>query len=147
MCERIFERLFQAQDPSAAGRKGLGLGLYICKELVTREGGQIRVQSACGQGAVFSVTLPVFSLSNLLAPAFGKKGHIQSPFTLVVTEISSAGPESWTHKWTHVKPGWHPVLFRLTLRFGAGSPANYCGLVSSCALATGATSTAPSQQQ
>jgi two-component sensor histidine kinase len=91
MCERIFERLFQAQDPSAAGRKGLGLGLYICKELVTRQGGQIRVQSACGQGAVFSVTLPVFSLSNLLAPAFGKKGHIQSPFTLVVTEISSAG--------------------------------------------------------
>jgi signal transduction histidine kinase len=91
MCERIFERLFQAQDPSAAGRKGLGLGLYICKELVTRQGGQIRVQSACGQGTVFSITFPVFSLNNLLAPAFGKKGQTQSPFTLVVTEISSAG--------------------------------------------------------
>jgi signal transduction histidine kinase len=30
MTERIFERLFQASDPASAGRKGLGLGLYIC---------------------------------------------------------------------------------------------------------------------
>ena len=41
------------------------------------------------------------------------------------------GPESWTHKWTHVKPGWHPVLFRLALHFGGGSLVNCCGLVSS----------------
>jgi hypothetical protein len=41
------------------------------------------------------------------------------------------GPESWTHKWTHVKPGWHPVLFRLASHFGGRSLANYCGLVSS----------------
>src|ERR1700686_3413202 len=87
MCERIFERLVQTQDPSAAGRKGLGLGLYICKELVIRQGGQIQVQSANGQGAVFSITFPVFSLRSLLALAFGKKGHITRPFTLVVTEI------------------------------------------------------------
>jgi signal transduction histidine kinase len=89
MSERIFERLFQTQDPATAGRKGLGLGLYICKELVTRQGGQIRVVSASGQGAVFSVTFPVFSLRNLLAPAFRKNGHTQRPFTLVVTEIGS----------------------------------------------------------
>jgi len=44
MTERIFERLFQASDPSSAGRKGLGLGLYICKELVTRQGGKIWVK-------------------------------------------------------------------------------------------------------
>jgi signal transduction histidine kinase len=31
MTERIFERLFQASDLAVAGRKGLGLGLYICK--------------------------------------------------------------------------------------------------------------------
>jgi signal transduction histidine kinase len=89
MCERIFERLFQTQNPSAAGRKGLGLGLYICKELVIRQGGQIRVQSACGQGAVFSITFPVFSLRNLLAPAFEKKK--QGPYTLVVTDLGSQG--------------------------------------------------------
>jgi signal transduction histidine kinase len=70
MTERIFERLFQTPDPASAGRKGLGLGLYICKELVTRQGGQIWARSAPGQGTVFSVTLPVFSLASMIAPVF-----------------------------------------------------------------------------
>jgi hypothetical protein len=89
MTERIFERLFQTPDLAAAGRKGLGLGLYICKELVTRQNGEIWVESATGQGAVFSVAFPVFSLRSLLAPAFGKQGHTNGPMTLVVTEIGS----------------------------------------------------------
>jgi signal transduction histidine kinase len=89
MTERIFERLFQASDPALAGRKGLGLGLYICKELVTRQGGTIWAKSVPGQGAVFSVTLPIFSLPNLLSPAFSKERHSESPITLLVTEIGS----------------------------------------------------------
>jgi signal transduction histidine kinase len=89
MTERIFERLFQTSDPDLTGRKGLGLGLYICKELVTRQGGQIWAKSAPGQGAVFSVTLPVFSLSNLIAPVLRKKRNAEGPITLVVTELGS----------------------------------------------------------
>src|ERR1700691_1130423 len=69
MTERIFERLFQTSDPSLEGRKGLGLGLYICKDLVTRQGGQIWAKSTLGNGSVFSVTLPIFSLPNLMAMA------------------------------------------------------------------------------
>ena len=61
LSERIFERLYQVTDPSAAGRKGLGLGLYICRELVTRQGGSIRATNASSGGAVFTATLPVFS--------------------------------------------------------------------------------------
>jgi signal transduction histidine kinase/polyhydroxyalkanoate synthesis regulator phasin len=89
MTERIFERLFQASDPALAGRKGLGLGLYICKDLVTRQGGQIWAKSASGQGAVFSVTLPIFSLSKLIAPALRKEQRAEGPITLVVTEMGS----------------------------------------------------------
>jgi anti-sigma regulatory factor (Ser/Thr protein kinase) len=89
MTERIFERLFQAADLIVAGRSGLGLGLYICKELVTRQGGQIWAKNAPGRGAVFSVTLPIFSLSNLIAPALRRNGHAEDPITLVVTEIGS----------------------------------------------------------
>jgi signal transduction histidine kinase len=89
MTERIFERLFQTPDPTTAGRKGLGLGLFICKELVTRQGGQIWVKSAPGQGAVFSVTLPIFSLAKLIAPGLRKERLTGSPITLVVTEIGS----------------------------------------------------------
>jgi signal transduction histidine kinase len=89
MTERIFERLFQASDPAVAGRKGLGLGLYICKDLVARQGGQIWARRAPEQGTVFSVTLPIFSLSNLIAPALRKEQHAESPITLVVTEMGS----------------------------------------------------------
>ena len=89
MTERVFERLFQASGPASAGRKGLGLGLYICKDLVSRQGGQIWAKSAPGQGAVFSVTLPIFSLPNLIAPAWRKEGRTETPLTLVVTEIGS----------------------------------------------------------
>ena len=49
-------------------RKGLGLGLYICRDLVTRHGGRIWVESPDGSGAAFCFTLPIFSLATLLAP-------------------------------------------------------------------------------
>jgi signal transduction histidine kinase len=88
MTERIFERLFQASDPALAGRKGLGLGLYICKDLVGRQGGKIWASSNPGQGSVFSVTFPVFSLPNLLAPAL-RKWPTKAPITIVVTEVGS----------------------------------------------------------
>jgi len=89
MTQRIFERLFQASDPSLEGRKGLGLGLYICKDLVTRQGGQISAKSTLGKGSVFSVTLPIFSLPNLIAMAFRKDVRVDRPVTLVVTELGS----------------------------------------------------------
>jgi signal transduction histidine kinase len=89
LTEQIFERLFQASDPALAARQGLGLGLYICKELVTRQGGHIWATSTAGRGAVLSVTLPVFSLPDLIAPAFRRVRRTQGPLTLVVTEMGS----------------------------------------------------------
>jgi len=90
MTEQIFERLFQVPAPGSAGRKGLGLGLYICKELVTQQGGKIWARSVPGEGSIFAVTLPVFSLSNLIAPAFAKeKMGWENPLTLVLTELGS----------------------------------------------------------
>jgi signal transduction histidine kinase len=89
MTERIFERLFQAADPSLEGRKGLGLGLHICKQLVIRQGGEIWAKSSPGQGAVFSITLPIFSLPNLIAPGLREGRRTGLPVTLVVIEIGS----------------------------------------------------------
>jgi len=86
---RIFERLFQASDTSSADHTGLGLGLYICKDLVTRQGGKIWAQSAQGEGAVFSATIPIFSLPKLIAPAFSEERQVELPITLVVTELGS----------------------------------------------------------
>jgi signal transduction histidine kinase len=58
--ERVFEYLYQVTESSQAGRKGLGLGLHIAKELVTRQGGAIWATSAPGSGSVFSFTLPIY---------------------------------------------------------------------------------------
>jgi len=66
--ERIFERLYQVSERIQTSRKGFGLGLYICKELVTRQGGQIWVTRRPEMGTTFSFTLPVVSLHDRLAP-------------------------------------------------------------------------------
>jgi signal transduction histidine kinase len=63
---QVFERLYQVQDAIGGSRKGLGLGLFIARELVARHGGRIWVESAPGQGSTFSFTLPVFSLPRLV---------------------------------------------------------------------------------
>jgi signal transduction histidine kinase len=62
---RIFEQLFQAPTESRESRKGLGLGLYICRELVSRMGGRIRVDSAVGRGSRFTFTLPLLSSASV----------------------------------------------------------------------------------
>ncbi|MEW5849291.1 MAG: ATP-binding protein [Myxococcota bacterium] len=53
---RIFERFERAVPPSSYG--GLGLGLYITRNIVEAHGGAIEVVSGQGQGATFTVTLP-----------------------------------------------------------------------------------------
>jgi two-component system CheB/CheR fusion protein len=53
----IFERLYQAA--SAHEQPGLGVGLYIVHELVQAHGGTIDVQSVEGEGAIFTVRLPL----------------------------------------------------------------------------------------
>jgi signal transduction histidine kinase len=67
LTERIFERLYQAADPATSGRKGLGLGLYICRELAGRQGGRIWVEIKALGGAIFCFKLPVFRTSGYLA--------------------------------------------------------------------------------
>ena len=53
---RIFEK-FERVDPTEAG--GTGLGLYIARRLARAMGGDIAVDSAPGQGARFTFTLPL----------------------------------------------------------------------------------------
>ena len=58
---RIFERLYQAEDPALGGRRGLGLGLHIAKGLVKLQGGDIWMGSELGKGCRFFFTVPVFA--------------------------------------------------------------------------------------
>jgi signal transduction histidine kinase len=53
---RIFGRFEQAVSPREYG--GLGLGLYLAKEIVEAHGGQLHATSRPGEGATFTVELP-----------------------------------------------------------------------------------------
>jgi signal transduction histidine kinase len=59
--EKIFDRFEQGDRRTS--QEGAGLGLYICKMLVERHGGEISVTSAVGQGTSFSFTMPAASSS------------------------------------------------------------------------------------
>ena len=54
---RIFEPFVRIAGPTSA--RGLGLGLYVSRQLVEAHGGRIAVDSRPGEGAAFSVTLPL----------------------------------------------------------------------------------------
>jgi signal transduction histidine kinase len=58
---RIFERFERAISANEAS--GLGLGLYISREIVHAHGGGITVESELGAGSTFTVTLPLGSAS------------------------------------------------------------------------------------
>jgi PAS domain S-box-containing protein len=57
--EQIFERFYQVTDPEEKTYPGLGIGLHISKTIVERHQGRIEVHSRKGQGATFSVFLPI----------------------------------------------------------------------------------------
>jgi two-component system sensor histidine kinase ResE len=53
----IFEMFYK--KPNAKGVKGTGLGLTISKEIIQSHGGDIQARSRVGEGAVFTIKLPI----------------------------------------------------------------------------------------
>jgi two-component system sensor histidine kinase/response regulator len=56
-CERLFE--LYVRGSQSRHTSGLGLGLYLCRQIITAHGGEIAVSSTPGNGAMFWFTLPV----------------------------------------------------------------------------------------
>lgn len=52
---RIFEPFYSTKPPG----EGAGLGLSVCRGIIEKLGGQINVEGNLGQGAIFTVILPV----------------------------------------------------------------------------------------
>ncbi len=64
---KIFDRFYQAKrkDKNTMTYPGLGIGLFISREIVKKHNGTLRVDSIERKGTTFSLTLPVH-------PSFGK---------------------------------------------------------------------------
>jgi signal transduction histidine kinase len=65
----IKEKLFHPF--ATTKRRGVGLGLYTCREVVVANGGSISVESEQGVGTTFTVVLP--------SPLIDKPGRVESP--------------------------------------------------------------------
>jgi signal transduction histidine kinase len=98
----IFERLYQDPDSVDNNRSGLGLGLFICREIVRLHEGRIWVSSEPGQGSIFTFTLPIYSLAKLLAPAITHEGRLRPAFVLVrvdLVPLSNPPRGNWKETW------------------------------------------------
>ena len=70
--DHVFERFRQGDSSNTRSHGGLGLGLAVVRHLVEMHGGTVAARSAGkGQGATFTVTLPILDPARLpaLAPA------------------------------------------------------------------------------
>ena len=95
---RVFERLYQDPGRVDGNRTGLGLGLYIAKEIVTLHGGRMWVASDEGSGSTFSFTLPLYSLAKLLLPVIVHQGRLREALVLVRVELTPL-PNSLRGSW------------------------------------------------
>jgi signal transduction histidine kinase len=99
----IFDRLYQDPDSIDDSRSGLGLGLFICRELVRLHQSQLTVASEPGHGSTFTFTAPVYSLPKLLSPVITYKNELRPAFVLVEVDLkplSNPPRGNWKEIWT-----------------------------------------------
>jgi signal transduction histidine kinase len=85
---RIFERMHQVSDHLELSRKGLGLGLFISRELVMRQGGNIWVDPTPAGGSVFRFTVPIFDLHQILGQRVLEDGVLRPSITLITIGVN-----------------------------------------------------------
>ncbi len=83
----IFDRLYQVGPSSDDRRGGLGLGLYICKELVSLHGGSIWLDKEVKFGTVFKFSLPIFSIPSMVTPILVTGGNLAPSVALITIKV------------------------------------------------------------
>ncbi len=59
---RLFQRFFRAANLAGSSISGMGIGLYVVREIVSRHGGTVDVASQEGEGSTFTISLPLAEL-------------------------------------------------------------------------------------
>lgn len=101
----LFERFHRIEGVRARTHEGTGIGLALVQELVKLHGGTIRIQSAPGQGSIFTVTIPkgrahipadqIGAARGLASTALGPDHYVQEALRWLGEEITSPiGPAS-----------------------------------------------------
>jgi two-component system phosphate regulon sensor histidine kinase PhoR len=56
---RLFTKFFRSKAALKGQTSGIGLGLYLAKNIIDKHGGKIWVRSSLGRGSVFTFSLPI----------------------------------------------------------------------------------------
>ena len=94
----VFEKFKQVGDTLTNKPKGTGLGLPICRQIVTAHGGTIGVESTIGKGSTFRVLLPLGRTSgsspSLPPPPPGTGSDLDTLMRRVESTIDQALPQA-----------------------------------------------------
>jgi signal transduction histidine kinase len=91
----IFRQLYQLDFAAPTARRGLGLGLFICRELVTRMAGKIWVESEVGRGSEFSFTVPLYSPTAAIATILTPENRERREFRLILVSFEPTIRRTW----------------------------------------------------
>jgi len=58
---RLFTKFFRSKAALKGRTSGIGLGLYLAKNIIDRHGGKVWAKSALGRGSIFTFSLPIDS--------------------------------------------------------------------------------------
>jgi two-component system, NtrC family, sensor kinase len=79
--ERDLERIFEPFVTTKLGRGGTGLGLAISADIVRHHGGELVADSRPGEGAVFTLTLPLEAARHPAGGDDEESGAVESPLS------------------------------------------------------------------
>ncbi len=69
---KIFDPFFSTKEADSQGQGGTGLGLSVCRQIIERHRGRIRVESTVGRGTTFTLKLPLAAPVESTKPAWTK---------------------------------------------------------------------------
>jgi signal transduction histidine kinase len=61
--DHLFNRFYRAENPATQRISGMGVGLYVVKEIVTLHGGTVAAAGREGHGSTFTVHLPLYRVA------------------------------------------------------------------------------------
>ncbi len=64
-CKMVFNRFWRAEESRERKSGGLGVGLAVVKEIVDRHGGWVQVEGKKGEGACFTIHIPLYDYTRI----------------------------------------------------------------------------------
>ncbi len=78
-CKMVFNRFWRAEESRQRQSGGLGIGLAVVKEIVDRHGGWVQVEGKKGEGACFTIHIPLYDYERIKALKEKKEQKEKSP--------------------------------------------------------------------